>query len=173
MQIIDMTTLTLSSLLIVGFVAPFALYTLKAKRAEKEIAHSFHELTKEFGVSPTIVDKWRRHYTLGLDKLNNKLIYFRYGDFPQQAVFNLDEVHRVSVQEKNIIVLVGTEKRNILEYVAIQLHFKDPKHLARTIEIYDGELFTSQLGERVIANKWRDLLNTHLNIIPANSKSSS
>jgi len=172
MQIIDMTTVTLSSLLVVGFIAPFALYSLKAKRAEKEFAHSFNELSKEYGVTPTIVDKWRRHYTLGLDKLNNKLIYFRYGDFPQQAVFNLDEVSRVSVQEKNRTIVVGTEKRNILEYVAIQLHFKDPKHLARTIEIYDGELFTSQLGERVIANKWSDLLNAHLNLLNGHLKAS-
>ncbi len=162
MQNIDMTTITLSALLITGFIAPFVLYSLNANRAEKANAHSFNELTKEYGVNPTVVDRWRKHYTLGLDKLNNKLIYFRYGDFPQQAIFDLNEVVKVSVQEKNRIVVVGTEKRNILEYLAIQLHFKDPKHLARTIEIYDGELFTSQLGERVIANKWRDLLNTHL-----------
>ncbi len=162
MQTIDMTTVTLSTLLITGFIAPFALYTLKAKRDEKAFAHSFNELTKEYGVSPTVVDRWRKHYTLGLDKVTNKLIYFRYGDFPQQAVFDLNEVAKVSVQEKNRVVVVGTEKRSILEYVAIQLHFKDPKHLARTIEIYDGELFTSQLGERVMAIKWRDLLNSHL-----------
>lgn len=162
MQTIDMTTITLSTLLITGFIAPFVLYSLKGKRTEKANAHSFNELNKENGVNPTVVDRWRKHYTLGLDKLNNKLIYFRYGDFPQQAIFDLKEVEKVSIQEKNRTIIVGTEKRTILEYLAIQLHFKDPKHLARTIEFYDGELFTSQLGERVIANKWRDLLNTHL-----------
>jgi len=162
MQTIDMTTVMLSTLLITGFIAPFALYSLKAKHAEKANAQSFNELNKEYGVNPTVVDRWRKHYTLGLDKLNNKLIYFRYGDFPQQAVFDLNEVAKVSIQEKNRIVVVGSEKRSILEYLAIQLHFKDPKHLARSIEIYDGELFTNQLGERVMANKWNDLLNSHL-----------
>lgn len=159
---LDMTTITLSSLLITGFIAPFAIHSLKAKRIDRANAHSFNELNKEYGVNPTVVDKWRRHYTLGLDKLNNKLIYFRYGDFPQQAVFDLNEVSKVSIQEKNRVVIVGSEKRNILEYLAIQLHFKDSKHLARTIEIYDGELFTSQLGERVMATKWNNLLNSHL-----------
>jgi len=102
-----MTTVMLSTLLITGFIAPFALYSLKAKHAEKANAQSFNELNKEYGVNPTVVDRWRKHYTLGLDKLNNKLIYFRYGDFPQQAVFDLNEVAKVSIQEKNRIVVVG------------------------------------------------------------------
>jgi len=162
MQTVDMATITLSALLITGFIAPFVIYSFKAKRTEKVKTNSFNEFNKEHGVDPTVVDRWRKHYILGLDKLNNKLVYFRYGDFPEQAVFDLSEVAKVSIQEKNRIVVVGSEKRSILEYLAIQLHFKDQKHLARTIEIYDGALFTSQLGERVMAGKWTALLNSHM-----------
>lgn len=159
MQYLDMTTVALSSILIIAFVAPFAYYSFKNKKAEKSLSHSFHEFAKEYGVSPTVVDKWRNHYTIGLDKAAKKLVYFSYGDFPQQVVINLEEVNKVSLQEKFRTVTLGNEKRNILEFLALQFHFKDPQHLARTVEIYDGDIFTDQMGERVLAKKWLEVLS--------------
>jgi hypothetical protein len=159
MQFIDMTTIALSSILISAFIAPFAYYSIKNKKVEKSLSHNFHEFAKEYGVIPTVVDKWRNHYTIGLDKAAKKLVYFSYGDFPQQVVINLEEVNKVSLQEKFRTVTVGHEKRNILEFLALQFHFKDPKHLARTVEFYDGNIFTDQMGERVIAKKWLEVLS--------------
>lgn len=157
-----MTTVALSSILICAFVAPFAYYSFKNKKTEKSLSHTFNEFAKEYGVSPTVIDKWRNHYTIGLDKTAKKLVYFSYGDFPQQVVINLNEVNKVSLQEKFRTVTVGHEKRNILEFLALQFHFKNPQHLARTVEVYDGNIFTDQMGERVIAKKWLEVLSEEI-----------
>jgi hypothetical protein len=162
MQNIDMTTIALSSVLICAFVAPFAYYSFKNKKNEKALSNSFQEFAKSYGIIPTVIERWRNHYTIGLDKTSKKLVYFSYGDFPQQVIINLDEVNKVSIQEKFRTVTVGNEKRNILEFLALQFHFKDPQHLARTVEVYDGNLFTDQMGERVIAKKWLETLSKEI-----------
>ncbi len=162
MQNIDMTTVLLSLILTVAFAAPFIYYSFKNKNAEKLLSKNFNEFAKQYGISPTLVDKWRNHYTIGLDKSTKKLVYFSYGDFPQQVVINLEEVQKVTLQEKFRSITVGKEKRNILEFLALQFHFKDPDHLARTVEVYDGNLFTDQMGERVIAKKWLEVLSQEL-----------
>lgn len=164
MQNIDMTTVMLSLILSGAFLAPFAYYSFKKNKTEKSLSHSFNEFAKEYGVSPILVDKWRNHYTIGLDKSAKKLVYFSHGDFPQQVIINLTEVNKVSLQEKFRIVIVGKEKRNILEFLALQFHFKDPHHLARTVEFYDGNLFTDQMGERVIAKKWLEVLSEEVKL---------
>jgi hypothetical protein len=162
MQNIDMTTIVLSTVLISAFIAPFAYYSFKNNKTEKALSNTFLDFAKSYGINPTVVERWRNHYTIGLDKTAQKLVYFSYGDFPQQVIINLDEVNKVSLQEKFRTVTVGNEKRNILEFLALQFHFKDPQHLARTVEVYDGNLFTDQMGERVIAKKWLEVLSKEL-----------
>lgn len=75
---------------------------------------------------------------------------------------DLRDVNKVSIQEKNRRVQVGKEKRYILEFLALQFHFKDSSHSPKTIEIYDGELFTDVAGERRIAEKWQRILQDSL-----------
>jgi hypothetical protein len=162
MQNIDMTTIALSTVLISAFIAPFAYYSFKNKKTEKTFANTFLEFAKSHGISPNVVERWRNHYIIGLDKTAQKLVYFSFGDFPQQVVINLNDVNKVSLQEKFRTVTVVNEKRNILEFLALQFHFKDSKHLARTIEVYDGNLFTNQMGERMIAKKWLEVLSKEL-----------
>ncbi len=159
---IDPVTLIVSSILLMAFIVPFAYQAIKVKKASKVLASNFLDFVKDAGINPVQIEKWRNHYTLGLDPSQNKLVYFRYGDYPEQTVVDLKEVKRISLQEKNRPVMVGKEKRNILDYLAIQFHFIDSNHLPKTLEIYDGELFSDHAGERVIANKWIEILSRQL-----------
>ncbi|HAZ24398.1 MAG TPA: hypothetical protein DCY95_06930, partial [Algoriphagus sp.] len=55
-------------------------------------------------------------------------------------------------------VQVKKEKRVIIDYLALQFHYKDPNHPTKSLEIYDGELFSDLAGERVLAGNWKTLL---------------
>lgn len=124
---------------------------------------TFEEFSTTNNVIPTQHERWRNHYHLGLDSQYKKLVYHRFGSYPEQSLIDLRDVNKVSIQEKIRHVQVGKEKRYILDFLALQFHFKDISHAPKTIEIYDGELFSDMAGERGIAEKWQKILEEQLN----------
>ena len=146
----------------VATASPFIYYSYKIKKLTTANLASFEEFSTSNNVSPTQHERWRNHYHLGLDSQSKKLVYYRFGSYPEQSVVNLKEVNKVSIQEKNRHIQVGKEKRIVLEFLALQFHFKDSSHSPKTIEIYDGELFTDVAGERGIAEKWQRILEKNM-----------
>ncbi|PZX55798.1 hypothetical protein [Algoriphagus chordae] len=132
------------------------------RKLSSENLTTFEEFSTSNNVIPTQHERWRNHYHLGLDSQFKKVVYHRFGTYPEQSVIDLNEVHKVSIQEKIRFVQVGKEKRYILDFLALQFHFKDRMHSPKTIEIYDGLLFTSLAGEKGIAEKWQRILESHL-----------
>lgn len=159
---IDPVTLAVSSFAMVASASPFVYYSYKLKKTSSENLSSFEEFSTTNNVIPTQHERWRNHYHLGLDSQYKKLIYHRFGSYPEQTLIDLREVNKVSIQEKIRRVQVGKEKRYILDFLALQFHFKDTNHSPKTIEIYDGELFNNVAGERGIAAKWQKILENHL-----------
>ena len=159
---IDPITLAVSSFAMMASASPFIYYSYKLKKIRNENLATFEEFSTSNNVFPTMHERWRNHYHLGLDSQFKKLIYHRFGSYPEQSVIDLKEVNKVSIQEKIRRVQVGNEKRYILDFLALQFHFKDISHSPKTIEIYDGELFTSVAGERGIAEKWQKILENNL-----------
>ncbi|PZX53921.1 hypothetical protein LV84_03029 [Algoriphagus ratkowskyi] len=159
---IDPITLAVSSFAMMASASPFVYYSLKLKKISSLNLATFEEFSKTHKVVPNQEERWRNHYHLGLDSQYKKLIYHRFGTYPEQSIIDLNEVNKVSIQEKMRHVQVGKEKRYILDFLALQFHFKDRSHSPKTIEIYDGELFTSLAGEKGIAEKWQRILENNL-----------
>ncbi|MFC5623811.1 hypothetical protein [Algoriphagus winogradskyi] len=159
---IDPVTLAVTSFAMVATASPFVYYSYKIKKLNSANLASFEEFASANNSFPTQHERWRNHYHLGLDIQHKKLIYHRFGSYPEQSMVDLKEVNKVSIQEKSRMVKVGKEKRHILEYLALQFHFKDSNHSPKTIEMYDGELFTDVAGERGIAEKWQKILEKQL-----------
>jgi len=159
---IDPVTFVVSSFAMVASACPFLYYSYKLKKISSENLATFEEFSTTNKVIPTQHERWRNHYHLGLDSEYKKLVYHRFGSYPEQSIIDLQEVNKVSIQEKIRRVQVGKEKRYILDFLALQFHFKDNSHSPKTIEIYDGELFTSLAGEKGIAEKWQRILENHL-----------
>lgn len=159
---IEPVTLAVSSICLVGFALPFVYYSYKLKKQASKNLSTFEEFVAEHNITPTQHEYWRNHYHLGLDPDHNKLVYHRFGSYPEQNLIDLNEVDKVHIQEKVRRVEVGKEKRYILEFLALQFHFRKANHPPKTIEIYDGALFTGVAGERAIANKWLQLIERQL-----------
>ncbi|WP_339703898.1 hypothetical protein [Algoriphagus aquimarinus] len=159
---IDPITLAVSSFAMVASASPFLYYSYKLRKISSENLATFEEFSSTNNVIPTQHERWRNHYHLGLDSQYKKLVYHRFGSYPEQSVIDLSQVNKVSIQEKIRKVQAGKEKRYILDFLALQFHFKDFSHSPKTIEIYDGLLFISLAGERGIAEKWQKILESHL-----------
>lgn len=159
---IDPVTLAVTSIAMMASASPFVYYSYKLKKISSANLASFEEFSFSNNVIPTLHERWRNHYHLGLDSQYKKLVYYRFGSYPEQSLIDLKEVHKISIQEKIRRVQAGKEKRYILDFLALQFHFKDLKHAPKTIEIYDGELFTNVAGERGIAEKWQKILENQL-----------
>lgn len=159
---VDPVTLAVTSFAMMASASPFVYYSYRLKKQSSENLATFEEFSSSNNVIPTQHERWRNHYHLGLDSQYKKLVYHRFGSYPEQSLIDLREVNKVSIQEKNRRVQVGKEKRYILEFLALQFHFKDSTHSPKTIEIYDGELFTDVAGERGIAEKWQRILEKQL-----------
>ncbi|SFU12091.1 hypothetical protein SAMN04489724_4072 [Algoriphagus locisalis] len=159
---IDPVTLAVTSFAMVATASPFVYYSYKLKKLTTANLASFEEFSTSNNAVPTQHERWRNHYHLGLDCQSKKLVYHRFGSYPEQSIIDLNEVNKVSIQEKSHMIHVGKEKRHILEYLALQFHFKDSSHSPKTVEIYDGELFSDLAGERSIAEKWQRILEKNL-----------
>ena len=159
---VDPVTLAVTSFAMMASASPFVYYSYRLKKQSSDNLASFEEFSSSNNVIPTQHERWRNHYHLGLDSKFKKLVYHRFGSYPEQSLIDLSEVYKVSIQEKNRRVQIGKEKRFILEFLALQFHYKDSNHSPKTIEIYDGELFTDVAGERGIAEKWQRILENHL-----------
>ncbi|MEB2775921.1 hypothetical protein SYJ56_11430 [Algoriphagus sp. D3-2-R+10] len=159
---IDSVTLAVMSFAMVATASPFVYYSYKLKKISSGNLASFEEFSSTNNITPTQHERWRNHYHLGLDKQHKKLVYHRFGSYPEQSLIDLKDVNKVSIQEKIRKVQVGKEKRYILDFLALQFHFKDTSHSPKTIEIFDGELFTDVAGERGIAEKWQKILESNL-----------
>ena len=159
---IDPVTLAVTSFAMMASASPFLYYSYKLKKTSSENLATFEEFTAVNNVIPTQHERWRNHYHLGLDNKYKKLVYHRFGSYPEQSIIDLNDVTKVSIQEKIRRVQAGKEKRYILDFLALQFHFKDSSHSPKTIEIYDGELFADLAGERGIAEKWQRILENNL-----------
>lgn len=153
---IEPAILIVSALLIVGFVSPLAFQSFKNKTKLSLQQASFSEFAEMNNTKPTLHEQWRNHYHLGIDTEAKKVVYHRFGSYPEQTVIDLNQVKKVSVQEKNRVVIVGKEKRFIIDYLALQFHFKDESHPPKTIETYDGELYSDMAGERGLTVRWKE-----------------
>ncbi|MEP1953998.1 MAG: hypothetical protein ABJ333_04335 [Algoriphagus sp.] len=148
-------TLLVSAVCFMAFTAPFIYQALKNKKSLMLQQGTFTEFAASNNVKPTQHEHWRNHYHLGVDTEAKKVIYHRFGSYPEQSVIDLNDIKSVSLQEKNRVVVVGKEKRFIIDYLALQFHFKDPSHSPKTIETYDGKLYSDMAGERGLTERWK------------------
>jgi hypothetical protein len=153
---IDPMTLIVAAVCLMAFAAPFIYQNFKNKNNLSLQQATFSEFAASNNVKPTQHEQWRNHYHLGVDSEAKKVIYHRFGSFPEQSVIDLKDVKSISLQEKSRVIVVGKEKRVIIDYLALQFHFKDASHSPKTIETYDGDLYSDMAGERGLTKRWKE-----------------
>ncbi|SDD53394.1 hypothetical protein SAMN04488104_103553 [Algoriphagus faecimaris] len=159
---IDLATLMVSAFFLMAFFAPFVIQKQKQNKLEKHQAISFLEFAEKMNLKLSKTEKWRNHYQIGLDEAAQKLIYIRFGDFPCQEFIDLKTIKSCSQDQKIRKVKIGKETHQVIDYLALTLHYINPDQPNKNLEFYDSDQFPDLIGEKVMLQNWTQLINQNI-----------
>lgn len=155
----ESVNLMVSFFLVVGLAIPFAYTKFNFQNLPKTA--NFQDFITQNNFKLSKVEKWKNHQ-MGFDSENNKLIYFRNGNYPLQTIIDLKEVKNISIHEHSHSIGTGRSKHEVIDYLGVKLQFLDTNHPAKMLEIYDQKLFPSMTAEKAIAKKWIGILQDRI-----------
>lgn len=157
---IDIPTLAVSSVILLGVVTPFISYSIKRKKAKAKFLAIFSEFTNGLNLTVDFQEDWRNRYILGIDKTKKVLVYFQDGESQDKRRIELSEVSRAVVHQSHLESDTSTKKT--LAQVTLQLYLKNPSKKPLELEIYHYDHYSDLLGETILAAKWSELINQNL-----------
>ncbi|GAB3225870.1 hypothetical protein J0A67_08155 [Algoriphagus aestuariicola] len=158
---IDIPTLAVSGVLLLGVIAPFVSYSIKSKKAKKKFLSGFSDFATQLNLKTDVQEDWRNRYILGLDTSKKALLYYQSGETVENRQVALRDVSKAVVHQSYL----GNDTSNptkTLDQLALQIHFKDPAKKSLSLEIYNHEYFSDLLGETILATRWAELINKNL-----------
>ena len=159
---IDVPTLAVSSVILLGVTAPFISYSIKAKNAKRKFLSGFSKYAADLNLKIDLQEDWRNRYILGIDKAKRTLVYYQTGENEEKVTVPLQELSRAVVYQSYLNGDDPTRKNKPLDQLALQLHFKNPTNKVLNLEIYNQEFYSDLLGETVLAAKWAQTINEYL-----------
>lgn len=156
---IDIPTLVLSSVILLGVATPFISYSIKSKKAKAQFLNGFNQYVSGLNLKVDVQEDWRNRYILGIDSTKKTLVYYQIGENETKSQVKLQELSNAVVHQSYLNSDNPTATSKSLEQVTIQLYFKDPAKRTLNLEIYNHEYYSDLLGETMLASKWADLIN--------------
>lgn len=157
---IDPITLVISSVLFAAFCAPFVFHIRKQRKIAKHQQARFALFAKDAHISPNKVDFWRNKYVLGLDEKQRQLLYVKFGE--EEIVHLLDLGYpfemKSYMQSDKKTAEKGPIEEKFMDRMGLQISLKSAIAKSVTLEFYDSEVFSNQMGEIVLLRKWEEIL---------------
>lgn len=159
---IDIPTLVLSSVILIGVAAPFISYSIKSKKAKNRFLNGFNQYVSGLNLKVDVQEDWRNRYILGIDNTKKVLVYYQVGENETKSQVSLHELSRAVIHQSYSNSDYPSATSKSLEQVTIQLYFKDPAKRTLNLEIYNHEYYSDLLGETLLATRWAELINERL-----------
>jgi hypothetical protein len=158
---IDVPTLAVSTVILLGVLTPFVTYSIKSRKARNKFLNGYNEFTHRMNLTIDIQEDWRNRYIFGLDKTKRVLTYYQVGESTIEKYIPLDEVSKAVVHQTYLNGEDGGAKK-ALDQIEIQIHFKASSKKTMYLEVYNNENYSDLLGETILAAKWAELINQNL-----------
>jgi len=155
----ESVNLMVSFFLIVGITLPFAYRKINLKN--RPMTLDFQDFIKQNQLNISLAEKWKNHQ-IAFDPNKNKLLYYRFGNYPEQTLIDLNKVKNISIQEHTHTSGKGIAKHEVIDYLAVKFQFFDSNHPAKMLEIYDEKSSPTLTSERTIATKWLSVLKNQI-----------
>lgn len=159
---IDIPTLVISGVILLGVAAPFVSYSIKRKKAKTQFLNGFNQYVSGLNLKVDIQEDWRNRYILGIDSTKKALVYYQIGENEKKSQVSLQELSRAVIHQSYLNSDNPGATSKSLEQVTIQLYFKDQAKKTLNLEIYNHEYYSDLLGETLLASKWAELINQRL-----------
>jgi hypothetical protein len=155
-------TLLMSLALFGAFSVPFIYHSQKNRKKEASLKSHLFEVAKKLEAMPDQTEIWRNQYALGIDTSKGVLSYHREVPISYSMAIDLKDYKKVSLIRRNSDMKNGTVNNTVLDYLALELFPKSGTSSIQ-LEIFDGEQFSDLLGETVLAERWAEIIQSHLN----------
>jgi hypothetical protein len=157
---IEPVTLVISLVLFAAFCAPFVYHISKQRKTTRQQQTRFALLAKDAHISPTTVDFWRNKYALGLDERQRQLLYVKFGEEETVQLLDLGYPFELKTykQTESNLAEKGPVADKYMDRMGLQISLKAPVPKNYTLEFYNSEYFSDQMGEIVLLRKWEEIL---------------
>ena len=153
---IDYGALILVLVLTVAFCVPFIYMHRKKNQHEKKLVRDFMSKSNELQLQISSYDLWRRTYLLGIDQLQMKLLYMKFGEDQKVILLDLTHFKKVRIMDEKLEVGTGRDKEIIVTKLWLAFEDVNPNVQDTFLEFYNSEETHGLLGEPLLIKKWNN-----------------
>jgi hypothetical protein len=170
---IEPISLVISLVLILLFSTPFVIFKRKQSQKIKTQKLFLEQLQNKAGLKFDQSDDWRDRYFIGLDSERKVLVY---------AIFDAENtVHQIDLSKATDVKVLKMEREakvegksiNVIDSLNLKIELMGEKAETKILEFYDSELFSDNLGEWPLIQKWQENLKGILKNKPTSVKKTS
>ena len=157
---IEPVSLVISLVLIILFSSPIVLYKRKQSQKIKFQTHYIEEMGSKSNLKFDESDRWRDLYFIGLDSVRKILVYVKFG--PENTIHQIDlsKASDVKLEKMEREIKIEGKPQNIIDGLNLKIEIHGDKAETRMLEFYDSELFSDNMGELPLVQKWEKTLKT-------------
>jgi hypothetical protein len=155
---IEPVSLILSTILILLFSAPFVIYKRKQSEKNKTQNLFLEQLASGSNLKFDDSDYWRDLYFIAFDSVNKILVYVKFG--PEKTVHQIDLTKASDIQLVKVerSITVNGKLVNVIDGLTLKIEAGVAKREVKSLEFYDSELFSDNMGELPLIQKWEKIL---------------
>ncbi|MCS4435357.1 hypothetical protein [Aquiflexum gelatinilyticum] len=155
---IEPVSLVISMVLIVLFSIPFIIFKRKQSEKIKSQKLFLEQLESNSYLKFDQTDDWRDMYFIGMDSVRKILVYVKFGTENTIHKIDLDKVTDVKLLKMETPVNVEGKTLNVIDSLTLKIEIYGEKTETKMLEFYDSELFSDNLGELPLIQKWEKTL---------------
>lgn len=155
---IEPVTMVLSLVIIALFTTPFVIYKRKQSQKIKDQRLFIEQLESGSNLKFDHSDSWRDLYFIGIDMGKKVLVYVKFG--PEKTTHQIDISRATEIQLLKIerSVEIDSKKSTVIDGLSLKIEISGEKKEVKILEFYDCELFSDNMGEWPLIQKWEKML---------------
>ncbi|MCH6200093.1 hypothetical protein MMU07_10900 [Aquiflexum sp. LQ15W] len=159
---IEPVSLVISMVLIILFSIPFIIFKRKQSKKIKSQKLFLEQLETNYYLKFDQTDDWRDMYFIGMDSARKILVYVKFGTENTIHKIDLDKVTDVKLLKMERPLNVEGKALHVLDSLILKIEIYGEKTATRMLEFYDSELFSDNLGELPLIQKWEKIIKPYI-----------
>jgi len=159
---IEPISLVISLVIMLLFSTPFVIFKRKQSQKIKAQKLFLEQLQAKAGLKFDQSDDWRDRYFIGLDSERKVLVYVIFGTENTVHQIDLFKATDVKVLKMEREAKVEGKPINVIDSLNLKIQLMGDKPDSKILEFYDSELFSDNLGELPLIQKWQGNLKAIL-----------
>lgn len=143
------------------FIVPVIYLQRRGKQEKKRFLKDFLQLAQQQELNLSMHDFWNHSYAIGLDSVKNKLFYLKKREgVEQKVVFDLAEIETCRFINANRTI----NGSRVTDRLSLEFAFLKSGLPVKILEFYTKEESMAVHDEIELAEKWMNLISSHLEV---------